>query len=247
MDSSGSRITRSQLDREFKTPLSSNEFNNNRKRGKKHSNKEYQEMMTEEDFDVSFSALLPSSAIPATIIKPKHQLAHTWTLWYSAANRKLSWRKNQVKIFSIYTIEDFWLMYNQVKPASCLPDGHTYSVFRDDILPDREEVDNRDGGKWMVNCPRNEREEKFDNKWLNVLFMIMENEKYDRLITGAEACVRLSEDRLEVWIGDVSDLSKMIEVGRTTKKKLELDSNNQLEFSIHKDERRGIAGPKLAL
>ena len=45
-------------------------------------------------------------------------------------------------------------------------------MFRDDILPDREELDNRDGGKWMVNCPRSEREEKLDNKWLNVLFMI---------------------------------------------------------------------------
>jgi len=243
MDFLPRRITRSFLSNKYKSP--STEFND--ERCQKLSNNNRQKLLIEEEFNMSFLALKTSSGIPATIIKPKHQLAHSWTLWYSAANRKLSWRKNQIKIFSISTIEDFWLMYNQIQPASCLPDGHTYSVFREDILPDREELDNRDGGKWMINCPRSEREEKFDNKWLNVLFMIMEEDKFDKLITGAEACARLSEDRLEVWIGDVSNVSGMIEVGRVTKHKLELDSNNKIEFSIHKEEKRGVLGPKLAL
>jgi len=233
MDFSSRKITRSMLS-EYRSPSTV-------------KSKGHQKLTMDLEFNMPIPPCLPSSGIPPIILKPKHQLSHTWTLWYSAANRKLSWRKNQIKIFSISTIEDFWLMYNQLQPASCLPNGHTYSVFRDGILPDREEVDNRDGGKWMLNCPKSERDERFDNKWLNVLFMIMEEDKFDRLITGAEACVRLSEDRLEVWIGDVSDVCDMIEVGRVIKTKLEVDSNKKIEFSMHKDERRGVLGPKLAL
>jgi len=188
-----------------------------------------------------------NKSIPQTIMKPKHALSHTWTLWYSAANRKLSWKQNQIKVFSVSTIEDFWLMYNQVQPPSVLPVGHTYSMFRDDILPDREDLANRDGGKWMVNCKKEERREYLDRRWLDVMFLAMEEEELGNLVMGVEVCVRKKEDRLEVWLGNVDDISRMVEVGRSVKKMLEIDLNNQIEFSIHKDDKSGVLDSRLVL
>ena len=129
-------------------------------------------------------------------------------------------------------------MYNQVQPTSVLPVGHTYSMFRGDILPDREDLANRDGGKWMVNCNKEERREYLDKMWLDVMFLVMEEEEFGNLVTGVEVCVRKKEDRLEVWLGDVDDISRMVEVGRSVKKELEIDLNNQIEFSM-KPAKRG--------
>ena len=194
-------------------------------------------LVSDEGIDLIFS---PSLSLPSTIIKPQHPLPHSWTFWYSAGNKRLSWKQNQVKISAVSTVEDFWLVYNQVKLASSLPVGHTYSVFRGDILPDWEDEANRDGGRWMVSWDKIERQEKLDSRWLEILFMLMgehmEN-KLARLVTGAELCVRKKGDRIEVWVGDVSDMSGMVEVGRVVKKKLGVGSSEKIQFTFHKKER----------
>ena len=78
----------------------------------------------------------PLPTYHSSILKPRHLFPHSWTFWYFAGNKRLSWKQNQSKISSVATVEDFWLTYNQVKLASELPAGFTYSVFRSVILPD---------------------------------------------------------------------------------------------------------------
>jgi len=203
-------------------------------------------MMSDEGIDLTFS---PTLRLPSTIIKQQHPLPNSWTFWYSAGNKRLSWKQNQVKISTVSTIEGFWLVYNQVKLASSLPSGHTYSVFRGNILPDWEDKANREGGRWKASWDKMERQEMLDTRWLEVLFMLMGehmDKKVARLITGTEVCVRKKLDRIEVWVGNVSDMAVTVEVGRVVKKKLEVGSNN-IEFSIHREEREGVVGPILML
>jgi len=179
-----------------------------------------------------------SPQTPSYILKPRHPLPQSWTFWYSAGNKKLSWRQNQIKISTVSTIEDFWFIFNQVQPASCLQAGHTYSVFRGDILPDWEHEENRDGGRWMVSVDKAQRQEMLDSRWLEVLIMLMGEhvgQTGSKLITGAEVCVRKKGDRLEVWVGDV-DMGGIVEVGREVKRKLGLGSKDKIQFSIHKEE-----------
>jgi len=200
--------------------------------------------------NMSICPFLSTVSMPSTVLTPLTPLLNPWTLWYSAGDKNLSWKENQVKISTVATIEDFWLMYNQVQPPSCLPMGHTFSMFRAGIIPDWEHAANRDGGRWMVDSTKTEREEVLDKRWLEVLFMLM-GEKMDQdvasLVVGAEVCVRKKRDRLEVWVGDVSSMCGMVQVGRAIKSKLEVEPSSKIQFSIHKEEMAGIVGPRLTI
>ena len=132
----------------------------------------------------------------------------------------------------------FWLTYNQVKLASDLPAGYTYSVFRSGILPDREDVGNSEGGRWMVSFSKQERKEMLDNRWLEVLYMLL-GEQVDgasKSVVGAEACVRKKGDRLEVWVGNVSSMEGVVKAGRVLKNKLMLGAEDKIQFSLHREE-----------
>ena len=207
-------------------------------------------LASDEGIDMNYSPFLPSLAIPSAIIKAQHPLSHSWTFWYSVGDKKLSWKQNQIKISTVTTIEEFWHTYNQIQPASCLPAGYTYSVFRAGIVPDWEDRQNRNGGRWMVEWAKTERQEKLDSRWMEVLFMLMGEHvegEGARLVTGAEVCVRKKGDRLEVWMGDVTIMRGVVEVGREVKKKLMLGSSSKIHFSIHEEEREGTVGPSLVL
>jgi len=197
-------------------------------------------LISDEGIDMAFSPIL------CTILKPRHPLPHSWTFWYSAGDKRLSWKKNQKKISSVETIEDFWLTYNQVKLASSLPAGFTYSVFRTGILPDWQDVANRDGGRWMVSFGKEERKEMLDNRWLEVLYMLLGEQaegESSSVVTGAEACVRKKGDRLELWLGNVASMACVVKVGRKLKDKVKSD----IQLSIHSEEKEGVEGSKLML
>eukprot|EP00092_Neocalanus_flemingeri_P001946 GFUD01002077.1.p1 GENE.GFUD01002077.1~~GFUD01002077.1.p1 ORF type:complete len:250 (-),score=80.02 GFUD01002077.1:79-828(-) len=206
-------------------------------------------MVSDEGIDMAFSPLRLSLSIPFTILKPQHPLPNSWSFWYSAGNRHLSWKKNQIKVSTVATIEDFWQTYSQVQPASCLPIGHTYSVFRAEILPDWEDAANMEGGRWMVNCPKVEREDRLDTRWMEMLFMMVgeHTKEFAGLVIGAEACVRKQGDRLEVWVKDVGMMRGVVGVGRMVKSKLGLDTSKRIKFSTHKEDKEGVKGPRLSL
>jgi len=191
-----------------------------------------------------------SSRTPSYILKPRHPLVSTWTFWFSAGNKKLSWTQNQIKIATVSTVEDFWFVFNQaVQPPSSVPAGYTYSVFRGDILPDWEHIDNRDGGRWMASFAKSQRLDLLDSRWLEILIMLMGEhvgEIGSNMITGAEVCVRKRGDRLEVWMGE-ADMGTVVQVGREVRKRLYLESNEKIQFSIHKEEMEGSVGSSLAL
>jgi len=201
-------------------------------------------LVSDEGIDMNFSESLSS------ILKPRHPLPHSWTFWYSSGNKRLSWKQNQKKISSVATIEDFWLTYNQVKLASDLPAGYTYSVFRSGILPDWEDARNREGGRWIVNFDKKERREMLDNRWLEVLYMLLGEqveEGASKTVVGAEACVRKKGDKLEVWVGDAASMEIVVKTGRMMKNKLMLGAEDKIQFSLHREEKEGEEGAKLML
>jgi len=204
-------------------------------------------VVSDEGIDMTFS---PLPEHHSSILKPRHPLPHSWTFWYSAGNKRLSWKQNQKKIASVATIEDFWLTYNQIKLASDLPAGLTYSVFRSGILPDWEDVGNREGGRWMASFSKKERKEMLDNRWLEVLYMLLGEQVEEgggKMVVGAEACVRKKGDRLEVWVGDVHSMECVVKTGRMFKNKLMLGAEDKVEFSLHREEKEGVVGMKLML
>jgi len=199
-------------------------------------------------------SLISCMSMPPAILKPRHPLPNSWTLWYSAGDKNLSWKKNQIEILTVTTIEDFWLMNNQVQPPSCLPSGHTMSMFRTGIIPDWEHVGNRNGGRWIIDSTKTEKETRdkgwLDKRWMEILFMLM-GEHVDpdvaRLVVGTEVCVRKKRNRMEVWVGDVSSMDGMAQVGRAIRSELGLKPSVKIQFSIHKEERERIVGARLTM
>jgi translation initiation factor 4E len=138
---------------------------------------------------------------------------------------------------------------SQLRPPSNIPTGHTYSVFRGGVLPDWEDVANVKGGRWMIPCPKVEREDRLDTRWLEVLFMLVGEHigESSRQVNGAEACVRTKGDRLEVWVRDINMMKEVLDVGRKVKNKLGLDTARKIKFALHKEDKEGVKGPRLAL
>merc|ERR1719369_814642 len=119
--------------------------------------------------------------IPTAIRRAQHPFSTSWTIWYSAGNRKLTWQQNQVKVSTVSTVEQFWLLISQLKPPSDIPAGYTLSVFKEGILPDWEDLHNIEGGRWMVPCRKVDGLNKFDSKWLNLLSMMIEGYLHEEL------------------------------------------------------------------
>jgi len=206
---------------------------------------------SDEGIDISFSPLNSTSvtSIPKAIMRPQHHLQSSWTFWYSVGDKGLSWEQNQIKICTVSTIEQFWYVTSQLQPPSNIKTGHTYSVFRAGILPDWEDKANIRGGRWMISCLKKEREEKLDKWWLEILIMMIGEhmDEFSGLVNGAEACMRKKGDRIEVWLKDVGLMKGVVEIGRKTKEKVGLDVNRKIKFSLHKEDKEGVKGPRLGL
>ena len=94
-----------------------------------------------------------------------------------------------------------------------------------------------------------ERENRLDTRWLEVLLMMVGERmgESSRQVNGAEACVRTKGDRIEVWVRNINMMKEVLDVGRKVKKKLGLDTTRKIKFALHKEDKEGVKGPRLAL
>ena len=58
--------------------------------------------------------------------------------------------------------------------------------------------------------------------------------------------VRRKMDRVEVWLGNTTDLQLVTEVGRKLKAQLGT-GKSRIKFSIHGEEKEGVKGPSLKI
>ena len=129
----------------------------------------------------------------------KHPLQNAWTYWFFmfddlsglrkktmiwTKNQSKNWTNNQRQIHTVSTVEDFWSLYNRLEVSSELPEGASYSIFKEGIFPGWEDPRNQDGGRWIISLNSNSkflsastRTQNFflDTHWLElVLFLIGE-------------------------------------------------------------------------
>ena len=90
---------------------------------------------------------------------------------------------------------------------------------------------------------------EIDARWLDLLVMLLGDHlpQSRGRVNGAEACVRKKGDRLEVWISDVKSMINIVEVGRLIKEKIAVGMCLNVKFSVHKEDRNGVKGPRLEL
>jgi len=190
-------------------------------------------------FDVSsLRNSLPS--VPPVVLRSRHPLPSSWTFWFFRASPSLSWEDNQTKLASINTIEDFWQVFNLLKPASHLSPGQDYSLFRGGMFPDWSVGENWSGGRWILRLSEGR---SLDKAWLELLCMLL-GEQLGARVNGCVASVRpgVGNNKLSVWLKDTTDMGEVVKVGRMVKGKLDTNNLSRIKFSFHRDARERAPG-----
>jgi hypothetical protein len=117
------------------------------------------------DAEPTIPATVPSPVSPNTNATPtphshdhnKLELHGRWTLWFD--NPKLAppgsdWKENLKTMGSFRTIDTFWRIFNNIKPASQISHNSNYSVFRYGMEPSWEDASNCEGGKFVLTIPK---------------------------------------------------------------------------------------------
>ncbi|CAG8451600.1 13188_t:CDS:2 [Acaulospora colombiana] len=169
----------------------------------------------------------------------KHPLYNQWTLWFDNPGKKASstnWSQNLKNLITFDSVEEFWGVYNNVVKASELNSGSNYHLFKSGIKPMWEDPVNENGGKWVIQFPRNKTGEDINNLWLyTMLACIGESFDYPDEICGAVVSVRKIFYRISLWTRTSNDREVCETLGRQLKATLGLGQNQQLEFQSHSD------------
>lgn len=164
-------------------------------------------------------------------------LNSTWTMWWDnprLADPDKEWAENLVNCGNFDSVESFWSIFNNLKPASTLPIGSNYHVFRKGIMPTWEHGANKDGGKFVLSFPKKDSKTgRSDEWWLHtVLAVIGETLDMDGdEVCGAVVSIRKSQDRIALWLKS-SDKGRASKVGARWKKCLEM-SRTIMKFELH--------------
>jgi translation initiation factor 4E len=167
--------------------------------------------------------------------KLHHPLEYSWEMNFWHAN---DWQ-NTTNICTISTIEDFWGMYNNIPKLSECTSGN-FSFFHKDIRPVWEDEINQDGGKWLWEYSKIERE-SLDNNWMNLLLLLIgetmipteiETKYGGSQIFGVTVHTRYGGDRMTLWTKNTNVEIQTI-LGKELKTKLNICGN--VKFKAHKD------------
>ncbi|XP_014260209.1 eukaryotic translation initiation factor 4E-1A-like [Cimex lectularius] len=168
----------------------------------------------------------------------KHPLEHTWTLWYLDGNKTKSWAECLMEVGSFGTVEDFWCLFNHIKPVSHLKGGCDYSLFKKGIRPMWEDEANKNGGRWILNVDKKTSHQRLDHYWLElVLNMIGEcfhglNDK----INGATINIRSKGNKIGLWTRDSENgQHEIIGIGMKLKELIGYPPHEIISYQVHTD------------
>ncbi|EEY64060.1 uncharacterized protein PITG_02580 [Phytophthora infestans T30-4] len=93
----------------------------------------------------------------------KHELNEPWAVWEQREQGKnMSYGDKLFKLCTFSTVEEFWGYWNNIpSPSQVLFDGFThkkfadrtvegFAVFKDGIVPEWEDPENKNGGEWSI-------------------------------------------------------------------------------------------------
>lgn len=169
----------------------------------------------------------------------KHPLQNAWTIWYDNPQKRTnqaSWGDHLKKITTFSTVEDFWRVFNNLKPASTLAQGSNYHIFKEYIEPKWEDAANSKGGKWTFTIPPKSRGSALDQMWLwTVLACIGETFLSPDDVCGLVVSVRKAGDRVQIWTRDATNEQACRDIGRSLKDALELPDSTVIGYQSHAD------------
>jgi len=175
----------------------------------------------------------------AAAFAQKHPLQRRWTMWYDNPGKRTSqssWGDHLRKIVTIDTVEDFWGLYNNIVPASKLPAGANYHLFKEGVEPKWEDAENEKGGKWIITIPPKSRQLIVDKLWLwTLLAVIGESFEDEAEVCGCVCSLRRAADKIALWTKSYANDGAAKRIGRQLKLALEIPDNQIIGYQAHAD------------
>lgn len=171
-----------------------------------------------------------------------HPLQHRWTLWHSNPQSKRvnskTWEDILKNVMTISTVEEFWQVHQNIRPASSLMSGSDYHFFKEGIQPKWEDKHNAKGGKWVVTIPR-AKSRALDQVWLHTLMSLI-GEIYSNPdeVCGAVVSLRKNGDRVSLWTRTALNKDYAMEVGTQFKEVISEFSKVEISYQTHDDALR---------
>jgi len=188
----------------------------------------------------SSNQIPPISNLPLTADDCRHPLENAWVLWFLQAgtsNAPGKWEDNLKIVHKFATVEDFWSLFNHIKPASQLVKGCDYCLFKEGIIPKWEDEKNKHGGRWVLQIPKTVKDE-VDKYWLETLLCLI-GEAFDdnsgELVNGCVVSVRQRGDRVSIWVGNKDQEALVVSIGKKIKERLKLKQATTMQFQAHDD------------
>jgi translation initiation factor 4E len=174
------------------------------------------------------------------IVATTTPLHNRWTLWYD--NPRLAppgtdWHDQLKNLGTFQTAEEFWSIFNNVKPSGELSVNSNYHLFKEGVEPMWEDPANKEGGKFVLTIPKKDSKGgKCDEWWLfTVLALIGETmDASGEEICGCVVSIRKGFDRIALWLKSC-DRKACTEVGARWKKCLEVSNKTSLVYQAHMD------------
>ena len=166
--------------------------------------------------------------------KSKYPLEFEWSFWFFKNNRDSEWKDNIILLTTVDNVEDFWSVYNHLRPVTDLHEGCDYMFFKKGIQPMWEDEQNRDGGRWLISFDREQRQTCLANHWQNTLLSLV-GSQYDKeydLINGAVVNVRYKVDKLSLWTKHYTEEKAQYKIGKRFKRILNV-TDGLLIYEIH--------------
>ena len=81
--------------------------------------------------------------------QPQHKLNSSWSIYIHEVNEKDWSLESYIKVYTVKTIEDFWIFFNNFKDLN----KYMFFIMRGDIKPVYEDPENKNGGSYsfMIN------------------------------------------------------------------------------------------------
>ncbi|XP_055341210.1 uncharacterized protein LOC129590173 isoform X2 [Paramacrobiotus metropolitanus] len=136
------------------------------------------------------------------------RLNAAWTYWYIITEKgEADWKENMKPMCTFDYKEQFWGMWNTIKPPSELPAKREMALFRGGfgrrpVWPDWNDAENIDGGRWKIIFKVNELPQIVDNFWRDLMVHCIEERwvPYSGFINGVSITVKGQFYRIYVWL-----------------------------------------------
>ncbi|XP_008468275.1 eukaryotic translation initiation factor 4E type 3 [Diaphorina citri] len=109
------------------------------------------------------------------------------------------------KIYTVFTVQEFWAVYNNIPKPSVMQTRYCYHLMRFENRPIWEEPYNQKGGTWRIKCSK-----RFSEMvWQELLLAAIGEQMTDVLhkddqVLGLTISVRDGSDIIQIWNSDVA-------------------------------------------